>query len=115
MYPTRLETARPLQKRRRVGVPIIPYFSATRLFSSLAKILNRVNFSFPENSFATSPSSGSSLLHHPHASCQKSTSTASFAPTTWLSQSFASRSIISCHTILFDGLLEWMVCFQLSP
>src|SRR5712691_4203514 len=110
MYPTRLETTLPLQKSSNVGVPIIPYFSAILLFSSFEKMLNLANFSFPEKSFATSASSGSSLLHQTHASCQKSTSTVSFEPATWLSQSFASRSIISFQTILFRWLIGWEWC-----
>jgi hypothetical protein len=103
-YPTRLSTGRPLQKRRSVGVPMIPYFRPISVFPSLEKMFNLANFRFPGKSAATASSSGSSLLHHMQESCQKSTSTSSLDLATCSSQLIESRSVTKLISFVSMGI-----------
>jgi hypothetical protein len=112
LYPTRLSTGRPLQKSRSVGVPMIPYFRPISLFPSLEKMFNFANFSLPEKSPATAFSSGSSLLHQMHASCQKSTSTSCCDFATCSSQFAESRSMIELTFVVSMGTSTLLECLS---
>src|SRR6202008_1055580 len=82
--PTWREASSPFLNSISVGIDMMPYFCAV---AGLSSTLSLTILTLPLSEPAISSSAGAIILHGPHHSAQKSTTTGSVALSTWASKS----------------------------
>src|SRR5262249_38169094 len=101
--PTWREASSPFLNSISVGIDMMPYLAAVAGFSST---LSFTIFTLPFIEPAISSSAGAIILHGPHHSAQKSTTTGSALLSTWASKS-ESDTFETPMAHLFPWLIEF--------